>query len=83
MLLEGSYGARMSDTELGTALATHLTPQLVIRSWMMCDSGSSLPSYGSGQKGGECGGPGCCVSEADCGGPPPDVNSLTPEVGDF
>ena len=28
MLLEGSHGARMSETELGMVLATHLTPQL-------------------------------------------------------
>ena len=28
MLLEGSHGARMSETELGAALATHLNPQL-------------------------------------------------------
>ena len=28
MLLEGSSGARMSETELGAALATHLNPQL-------------------------------------------------------
>ena len=28
MLLEGSRGARMSETELGAALATHLNPQL-------------------------------------------------------
>ena len=28
MLLEGSRGARMSETELGAALATHLTAQL-------------------------------------------------------